>query len=186
MPRSTGAVTVDEFTRLQDDDFKYELVAGVVHRMGPVGGLHGVIVARVIAVLSAWKERHHAGAIMTGTGFVLATGPDTVRAPDVSFVRQERIEASGLPVGFWRGAPDLAVEVLSPDDRPRDIALKVREYLTHGVALVWVIDPASRNVAVHSVGTPMTLTRDQALEGGHVLPGFEIPVSKLFPQTSDR
>jgi Uma2 family endonuclease len=181
MSRSTGAVTVDEFARLPDDDVKYELVSGVVHRMSPVGGLHGVIVTRLIAALNAWADQHHAGAVMMETGFVLATGPDTVRAPDVSFVRQERIEASGLPTGFWRGAPDLAVEVLSADDRPRDVAFKVRDYLTHGVALVWVLDPPSRTIAVHSVGTPFTLEGHQLLEGGHVLPGFQVPVSRLFP-----
>jgi len=181
MSRRTGAVTVDEFARLPDDDFKYELVAGVVHRMSPAGGLHGVIVARLMMALSIWAEQHHSGAVMTETGFVLATGPDTVRAPDVSFVRRERIEASGLPIGFWRGAPDLAVEVLSPDDRPRDVAAKVREYLTHGVALVWVIDPPSQTVAVHWVGAPMTLTRGELLEGGDLLPGFEVPVSRLCP-----
>ena len=181
MPRRTGAVTVDEFARLPDDDFKYELVAGVVHRMSPVGGLHGVIVARLIVALSAWAEQHHAGVVMTETGFVLATKPDTVRAPDVSFVRRERIEASGLPVSFWRGAPDLAVEVLSPDDRPRDVADKVREYLTHGVTLVWVIDPSARAVTVHSKAAPASITHEQLVEGGDVLPGFSVPVSRLFP-----
>ena len=180
MQRRTGVVTVDEFARLPDDDFKYELVAGVVHRMSPVGGLHGVIVTRLIVALSAWAEEHHAGAVMTETGFVLATGPDTVRAPDVSFVRQERIDATGLPVSFWRGAPDLAVEVLSPGDRPRDVADKVREYLTHGVALVWVIDPAMRTVRVHSAAAPATHTHDQLLDGGDMLPGFSVPVSRLF------
>lgn len=182
MSRGSGAVTVDEFARILDDDFKYELVAGVVHRMSPVGGLHGVIVTRLIVVLSAWAERHHAGAVMTETGFVLATGPDTVRAPDVSFVRQERLEASGLPISFWRGAPDLAVEVLSPDDRPRDVALKVREYLTHGVALVWVIDPSTRTVMVHSCAALTTVAGDQSLQGDVVLPGFAVRVSTLFPE----
>lgn len=182
MSRRTGAVTVDEFARLPDDDFKYELVSGVVHRMSPVGGLHGVIVARVISALLDWAERDHAGAVMTETGFVLATNPDTVRAPDISFVRRERIDAGGVPVSFWRGAPDLAVEVLSPDDRPRDIVVKVREYLTCGVPLVWVIDPDARTVTVHSCAQPLTLTSEQLLAGDVFLPGFEVPVSRLFPK----
>ena len=182
MPRPTGPVTIDEFARIPDDDFKYELVSGVVHRMSPVGGLHGVIVARVVGALLDWAEEHHAGAVMTETGFVLTTGPDTVRAPDVSFVRRERLPAGGLPTSFWRGAPDLAVEVLSPDDRPLDVAAKVREYLTHGVALVWVIDPAAQTVTVHSAAAPMTLTRDQLLEGDVFLTGFEVPVSRVFPE----
>ena len=182
MPRPTGSVTIDEFARIPDDDFKYELVSGVVHRMNPVGGLHGVIVARVVSALLDWAEEHHAGAVMTETGFVLTTGPDTVRAPDVSFVRRERFPAGGLPTSFWNGAPDLAVEVLSPDDRSADVAAKVREYLSHGVMLVWVVDPSARTVTVHSAAAPMTLTRHQLLEGGTVLPGFEVPVSRLFPK----
>jgi Uma2 family endonuclease len=182
MPRSIGAVTVDEFARLPDDDFKYELVSGVVHRMSPVGGLHGVVVSRLLAALVAWAERGDAGAVMTETGFVLTTNPDTVRAPDISFVRRERIKTHGLPVGFWQGPPDLAVEVLSPDDRPRDIVVKVREYLTRGVTLVWVIDPAARTVTVHSSAQPLTLTSEQLLEADVFLTGFEIPVSRLFPK----
>ena len=182
MSRRTGPVTVDEFARLPDDDFKYELVSGVVHRMSPVGALHGRVVVRLAAALNAWAEKHQAGAVMSETGFVLVTNPDTVRAPDISFVRRERVATGGVPVGFWQGAPDLAVEVLSPDDRPRDIVVKVREYLTHGVSLVWVIDPDARTVTVHSSAQPLTLTSEQRLEGDVFLPGFEVTVSRLFPQ----
>ena len=95
---------------------------------------------------------------------------------------RERIDASGLPISFWRGAPDLAVEVLSPNDRARDVAGKVREYLTHGVALVWVIDPSARTVMVHSCAALMTLAGDQRLQGDVVLPGFEVRVRTLFPE----
>ena len=97
MSRRTGPVTVDEFARLPDDDFKYELVSGVVHRMSPVGGRHSVVVGRLMAALVEWAEHHQAGAVMTETGFILATNPDIVRAPDVSFVRRERVDTSGLP-----------------------------------------------------------------------------------------
>jgi Uma2 family endonuclease len=182
MPRRTGPVTVDEFARIPDDDFRYELVAGVVHRMSPVGARHGLVTLRLGAAFTAWAERYRAGAVMTETGFVLATNPDTVLAPDISFVRRERIPASGLPTSFWRGAPDVAVEVLSPDDRQADVAAKVREYLSHGVPLVWVIDPEAQTVTVHSAAAPMTLTGGQLLEGDVFLTGFEIPVSRLFSQ----
>ena len=182
MQRRTGAVTVDEFARLPDDDFRYELVSGVVYRMSPVGGLHGAVVARLVVALVEWAERLRAGTVMTETGFVLTTGPDTVLAPDISFVRRERIPASGLPTSFWRGAPDVAVEVLSPDDRRPGVAVKVREYLERGVALVWVVDPAAHTVAVHSGAAPTTLTRNQVLRGDAVLPGFEMPVSRMFPE----
>jgi Uma2 family endonuclease len=182
MQRRTGVVTVDEFARLPDDDFRYELVSGVVYRMSPVGGLHGAVAARLVVALVEWADRHRAGTVMTETGFVLTTGPDTVLAPDISFVRRERTPANGLPTSFWRGAPDLAVEVLSPDDRVRDVGAKVREYLAHGVALVWVIDPATQTATVHSAAATVTLTRDQRLHGDVVLPGFDVPVSRLFPE----
>jgi Uma2 family endonuclease len=178
---SRRTVTVDEFERIPDDDFKYELVAGVVHRMSPVGGLHGVVVVRLVAALVEWAERNRAGAVMTETGFVLARDPDTVLAPDVSFMRQERVAADGLPTGFWHAAPDLAVEVLSPDERPRQAADKVRDYLTHGVALVWVVDPAARTITVHSTATAVTLTAGELLDGGSVLAGFKAPAGRFFP-----
>jgi Uma2 family endonuclease len=176
-----AAVTVDEFARIPDDDFKYELVAGVVHRMSPVGGVHGVVAIRLGSALVDWAERHSTGAVMTETGFVLARDPDTVLAPDISFVRQKRVPAGGVPTGFWHAAPDLAVEVLSPGDRPREVADKVRDYLTHGVALVWVVDPAARTITVHSAAAPLTLTSGEILEGDVFLPGFAIPVSRVFP-----
>ena len=91
MPRRTGVVTVDEFAHLRDDDFRYELVAGVVNRMGPAGARHGVVTLRLGAALTTLADRQQAGAVMTETGFVLATNPDTVRAPDLSFVLRERI-----------------------------------------------------------------------------------------------
>src|SRR5678815_3276358 len=91
MSARAGAVTVDEFAQIPDDDCKYELVAGVVHRMSPVGGLHGVVVGRLLAALVHWAERHRSGVVMTETGFVLARDPDTVLAPDISVMRQERV-----------------------------------------------------------------------------------------------
>lgn len=181
MPRRTSVVTVDEFARLLDDDFRYELVAGVVLRMSPVGARHGVVTLRLGTALTAWADRQQAGAVMTETGFVLATDPDTVRAPDLSFVRHERIPPGGLPDSFWWAAPDLAVEVLSPDERQADIATKVREYLSHGVTLVWVIDPSVRTVTVYRpAAAPEILTGDCTLDGGNVLARFEIPASSLF------
>jgi Uma2 family endonuclease len=183
MPRRTGLVTVDEFAHLPDDDFRYELVAGVVHRMSPVGARHGVVTLRLGAALTAWADRQQAGAVMTETGFVLVTNPDTVRAPDVSFVSRERIPPGGLPDSFWQGAPDLAVEVLSPDDRPADVAGKVREYLSHGVTLVWVVDSSARTVAIYASGSaPSILGRNQTLDGGIILKGFALRVSDIFPE----
>ena len=180
MSRRAAAVTVDEFARIPDDDFKYELVAGVVHRMSPVGGRHGMVALRLGSALVEWAERNRTGVVMTEAGFVLARDPDTVLAPDISFMRQDRVPADGVPLSFWHAAPDLAVEVLSPDDRAREVSDKVRDYLTHGVALVWVVNPETRTITVHSAAAHRTLTCDDALDGGEVLAGFEMPVSRVF------
>jgi Uma2 family endonuclease len=181
MRRQIDVITADEFARIPDDDFRYELVAGVVHRMSPVGGRHGALTLRLGAALTAWGDRTHAGAVMTETGFILATDPDTVRGPDVSFVRRERIPTSGLPIGFWRGAPDLAVEVLSPDERRGDADLKAREYLRQGVVLVWVVDPSAKSVAVYGRSElPLMLSVNDTLAGGDILPDFELRLTTLF------
>jgi Uma2 family endonuclease len=146
MSERTGLITADEFARLPDDDCRYELVSGRVIRMSPVGSLHGVLVVRLTLLLGRWVEQHDLGLVMTETGFVLEENPDTVRAPDLSFVAQHRIPAGRVPRGFWMGPPDLAIEVLSPDDRAADIRVKVNDYLTHGVQLVWVVNPDEKTV----------------------------------------
>lgn len=183
MRRQARVITADEFERLPSDDYRYELVAGVVHRMSPVGGRHGMLTVRLGAVLAEWVEHQQAGVVMTETGFVLATSPDTVRAPDLSFVRAHRIPIGGPPVGLWRGAPDLAVEVLSPNDRRTDVDVKTQEYLRHGVTLVWVVDPSAKTIAVYRTGkSPVTLSLQDALHGADILPEFELPLTKVFPE----
>jgi Uma2 family endonuclease len=111
----------------------------------------------------------------------LASNPDTVRAPDLSFVSRERIVVAKDPRGFWIGSPDLAVEILSPDDRPA-VREKVQEYLTHGARLVWVVDPGDRSVTVYRPGrATVRLTSDDALDGDEILSGFRCQVEALFP-----
>jgi len=105
--------------------------------------------------------------------------PDTVRAPDAAFVRSGRPEASYR--GFYPGAPDLAIEVLSPDDRPGYVREKVAEWLEAGARAVWVVDPRIRTVTVHQPRRkPKRLGEDDTLRGGAVLPGFELPVAAIF------
>jgi Uma2 family endonuclease len=117
---------------------------------------------------------------MTEVGFKLASNPDTVRAPDVAFVRQDRIPTPE-PRGFWNGPPDLAVEVLSPDDRTEDIRAKVAEYLTQAVPTVVVVDPDSRKVTVLRPATPeLALATDDVLDLSDVVSGFRCTVRELF------
>ena len=132
MSERARLVTAEELERFPDDDSRCELVAGRVIRMTPVGFQHGKVVARLMFLLSQHLDGRNLGVVLTEVGFKLAAGPDTVRAPDVAVIRQHRIP-SPEPKGFWNGPPDLAVEVLSPDDRSGDVREKVEEYLACGV-----------------------------------------------------
>jgi Uma2 family endonuclease len=175
MSDRVGLVTADEFAQIPDDDCRHELVAGRVIRMSPVGSLHGVLVVRLAGLLDGWVRRYDLGLVMTETGFRLADNPDTVRAPDLSFVARARVPATGAPRGFWQGPPDLAVEVLSPDDHPATVRAKVDEYLACGVRLVWVVDPDATTVTSHRRGAGPDVTgRHGTLSGADVVEGFEI------------
>ncbi len=117
------------------------------------------------------------------TGFRLRSDPDTVRAPDVAFIIRRRVEVVGKAKGFWPGAPDLAVEVLSPDDRVSEVEEKVSEWLTAGSQQVWVVSPKLRTVTVYRSLTDITtLTETETLDGGDVVPGFTISVAEIFAE----
>jgi Uma2 family endonuclease len=114
-------------------------------------------------------------------GYVLRRNPDTVRGPDASFVSSERLAAWEARGPFFEGAPDLAVEVLSPSNTRREIEEKVSEYLAAGGREVWVADPEARRITVHRPDEgPRDLGPDDTLDGGDLLPGFDVPVAELF------
>jgi Uma2 family endonuclease len=131
-------LTAEDFWQLPDDGYKYELVAGECVRMPPSGFLHGTIAGNFARLLGEHAAKYDLGAVSVAeAGFRLRQNPDTVRAPDVAFVSKERILAQGKPENFWEGAPDLAVEVVSPNDRFDDVVEKVQEYLAADARLVW-------------------------------------------------
>lgn len=114
------------------------------------------------------------------TGFLIARDPDTVRAPDVAFVSAGRVGAT-LPKGFFPGPPDLAVEVLSPEDRASEVLAKVGDWLEAGCRLVWVVDPRTRTVTVYrGLSEVRVLRNGETLSGEDVVPGFSAPVSRVF------
>jgi len=163
------------------DGSRYELSEGELLPMTPVGMEHGAIVVRLARLLGAFVDEKHLGLVGTEIGFRLARDPDTVRAPDVAFVAKHRLPQEGVPKKFAEFAPDLAVEVLSPEDTASEILRKVEEYLAAGVALAWVVDPATRTVTVYrSLRDIQILSADQELDGGTVLPGFRAPVAEIF------
>jgi Uma2 family endonuclease len=173
-------VTAEELERFPDDDYRYELVEGRVIRMSPVGYQHGRTVARLLVLFDQHLRGRNLGVVVTEVGFKLASNPDTVRAPDVAFIRQDRIPSPD-PRGFLTGPPDLAVEVLSPDDRPSEIQAKVEEYFARGVPLVLVVDADVKTVTVFRPSTsPVTLRTDDLLDLDDVVPGFRCRVHEIF------
>jgi Uma2 family endonuclease len=182
MSTTTQLTTAEELLAMPRDGFRYELVEGELKRMSPAGHNHGRIGMRLAIPLGKFVADHNLGEIyLAETGFKLKTDPDTVRAPDVSFIRRERVAEVGETEGFWPGAPDLAVEVNSPGDRVGEVEEKVQEWLNAGARSVWVISPKLRVVTVYrSLTDIVTLTEKDTLDGGEVVPGFQFPVAELF------
>jgi Uma2 family endonuclease len=182
MATTPKLMTAEELWRLPDDNMRHELVAGELRTMSPGGEEHGGIAALFVVHLGQYVIANKLGRVLTNEpGFLLTTDPDTVRAPDVAFVRQERIDARGPSKGYRRGAPDLAVEVVSPNDLYTEVAEKVDTWLAHGTRLVVVVDPRRRTVAVHRPATPVRhLTVDAVLDGEDVVPGWTMPIKNLF------
>lgn len=165
----------------EDDLDRYELVEGRLVRMSPPSADHGRLVAQITYLLKAHLRNRPAGIVVVETGFTLASDPDTVRGPDVSFLLQERAPAPGTR-GFPRIAPDAVFEVLSPDDRPGEMHKKIADYLGRGVRLVVVVDPDDRTVVVHRSGTTTVTLREggDVLDLGDAIPGFACTVGEIF------
>lgn len=180
MSDTTRLVTAEDLERMPDDDWRYELVRGRLVRMSPAAARHGVVAMAIGALLHAHVKARNLGYVGPEIGFKLESDPDTVRAPDMAFIRRDRVPARDAG-GFHKGPPDLAVEVLSPDDRPSEIAEKVEEYLTCGTRAVVVIDPDERTVVVHRRLTPpLTLTADDTLDLDDVVAEFRCAVREIF------
>lgn len=162
---------------------RYELIDGVLIELMPPGSEHGMIAANLVGRLWSFLQSHPGlGILLTEVGFVLRRDPDTVRAPDAAFIRADRVSGR-LPKTFWEGAPDLAVEVVSPGDRPGEIQAKIREWIGAGARLVWVLYPDSPSIhIIRSLTDRWTLGPEDALDGGDVLPGFSCQVSDLFAE----
>lgn len=178
-------VTAEEFATIPkgdaSGDYRWELLAGRVIRMSPPGARHGVIAARLTALLYNWSQHTHAGVVMGESGCLLTRNPDTVVGPYLSFMRQARMPQAGIPVGWWAFAPDLVVEILSPDNRFPELRHKLTRYLDGGAQIAWVIDPDRKTVTVYRLhAQPNVLGSADTLDGGDVLPGFSCGVASIF------
>ncbi len=181
---TTKRMTVAEFERWQlslDDTYRYDLWDGEVIQMAPAGDAHGAIGTELGRLVANYGREHRLGrTYMIETGFVLDEVRQRVLGPDVAFVSQERMTQPPQP-GFFRGAPDLAVEVRSPSNSARELATKANGYLAAGTRLVWVVEPAHRTVTVYRPDrSPQELALDGYLDGYDVLPGFRVAVAAIF------
>jgi Uma2 family endonuclease len=175
-------ITAEELLRMPDDGCRYELVEGELRRMAPAGKPHGVLAIRVTGPLWLHVETHQLGEVCAAeTGFRLASNPDTVRAPDVAFISRQRLEEVGEVEGYWPGAPDLAVEVISPNDPYTEVQGKVLAWLEAGTRMVVVVNPRQQTVAVYRSRTDIAiLTETDTLDGQDVVPGWTLPIADLF------
>lgn len=175
-------LTADDLLALPDDGSRYELVEGKLICMPPASYRSGVVALNLGSAITMYVRQHRLGICSGADGGVrLRAEPDTVRAPDISFIRTDRVPPEGLEAGYFPGAPDLAVEVLSPSDRYPEVQRKVQEYLDAGTPLVWVLDPESRSATVmRADGRSTYLGSDGLLDGEDILPGLRIALTDVW------
>ena len=180
--QTVAPMTAAELLVMPHNDYRYELVQGELRQMELSDRQHGRIAAQIGSCLGAFVANNGLGeTYAAGTGFIIDTAPDTVRAPDVSFVARERAEATAEERGFFPGAPDLAVEVISPNDRYSEVEEKVSDWLRAGTQMVVVIDPLQRTAAVYRAPDDICiLTEGDMLDGGDVVPGWKMALADVF------
>lgn len=187
MSTTTRLITADELLAMprRDEQGNYcilELVRGELKRMSPTGVTHGILCIRIGAALSSFVDEHGLGVVCGAeTGFIVEKNPDSVLGADAAFISHERLERVENIDKFAPFAPDLAVEVLGPSNTAQEIEDKVALYFAAGSRAVWIFNPKRRTVAVY--GSPFEvriLGEQDALDGGEVLPGFKLDLSRLF------
>lgn len=179
-PNGAPPMALAAFEMLPEEDlYRVELVRGMVVRSPRPAALHGRLSVRLARRLDEFVEARGLGVVLADVGVVLARNPDTVRGPDVAFFSRGRIPENGYATTYW-GAPDLAVEILSPSNGSGSVREKLAEYLAAGTLSVWVVDPVQRCVAVHGERMLHRFGGDDVLQDDAVLPGFRLPLRDLF------
>ena len=175
-------MTPDEFLVYPLSSVSAELVRGELRVTPPPGGPHGCTATNLVVLLAAHlKGREHGRVFADGVGYELIQLPHTVRSPDASFVRFNRLPQEGIGPGFLKLAPDLAVEVLSPSESASDLEEKLDDYRACGTPLIWVVDPVRRTVMIVASDSPVRwLHETDTLDGGEVIPGFLCGVAEIF------
>ena len=182
MTTTTQPITAEELLAMGDIG-RCELVRGEIIMMSPAGADHGEIAGIIFGLIWKFVKDHKLGKVYAAeTGFTIARNPDTTRAPDVAFVKKERVPPRGKR-GFFDGHPDLAVEVVSFNDLASDVSEKVEEWLSAGTSSVWVVDPRTRTIDVYRRGRDVIRYRERdELRDEPMLPGFELKLSEVFEQ----
>lgn len=174
--------TAEDLFCLSASGRRLELVKGKVYEMAPAGGRHGYSAMNIGVLMGGHVRSNRLGRVFAAeTGFIIQHDPDTVRAPDAAFISQDRLRADEIPDSYIDLIPDLVVEVVSPNDRRREVQEKVEEWLNAGARLVWVLYPATRSAIVYrSLSDVSNLTEDDFLDGEDVVHGFNCRVGDLF------
>lgn len=182
---SPTVTTAEQLLGLHGQGRRHELVRGELRVMSPAGYWHGSVGMLLAERLARHVREHRLGvAFLAETGFLLERDPDTVRAPDVAFVRNDRLPDPPEP-GYFPGAPDLAVEVTSPNDTFTAVHEKAIEWLEHGARMVWVIDPVARRATVYrGLDDVRIVSGSGELIGGDVVPGFAMRLDELWQLTA--
>jgi Uma2 family endonuclease len=187
-PLPMATITTPEPVRAAShDESLYEVVRGQRVELPPMGVYSSIVASVLGEFLGAFARTHVLGRTVVETLFVLDEAEDTQRRPDVAFVSYQRWPRNRLipEEGEWVVVPDLAVEVVSPNDRAEALLVKVREYFDVGARTVWVIYPREGVVHVFETFTRIrVLTRTDALDGGAILPGFQLPLTSLFEEVA--
>ena len=178
----TKTLTANDLLRLYSKGVRGELIKGEFHETMSAGVTHGKVVINIAGELRSFVRPRRLGSLMgSDTGILLERDPDTVREPDIAYISAERMSLGVDMPGYSEIVPDLVVEVVSPRDTQQEVDNKVRMWLSYGSRLVWAVYPSTRTVNVHPASGPSsTLTEDDILDGGDVLPGFSWNVSDVF------
>ncbi len=177
-------MSAEALLELPRGQLRRELVQGELKEMAPAGHQHGHVAHEIALSLGLHVKANKLGGVYAAeTGFKLTEDPDTVRAPDVAFVAASRLE--NLPdTGYFPGPPDLAVEIVSPNDRFSEVEEKVEMWLFYGVRMVVTINPQTRTATVYRSLDNIRMVRDEGrLEGADVIPGWVLPLAEIFEES---
>ena len=181
-PAVQAPLTPDDLLALEaEHGARYELVNGELKERNVTSPDHGVIALNFGSELRAFVRSQDLGVVMTGARFLLRDEPPLLRIPDAAFISRVNLPIGRLTGGHFQGAPDLAVEVVSPHDKASELAVKTADYLAAGTQQVWVVEPNTRTVTVYRPGgAARVYGAGDTLDGGDLLPDLALPVGDLF------